>query len=65
MTENFFDKYELYTDEESIYCYPDTIVLKNKFNIKYVFMKAKNMNVFSNIFRIVIFVVIIFYYQDL
>ena len=34
MTENFFDKYELYTDEESIYCYPDTIVLKNKFNIK-------------------------------
>jgi hypothetical protein len=39
--------------------------IKNKFNIKYVFMKAKNMNVFSNIFRIVIFVVIIFYYQDL
>lgn len=32
--ENFFDKYELYTDDESIYCYPNTFVLKNKLNIK-------------------------------
>ena len=31
---NFFDKYELYTDDESIYCYPNTFVLKNKLNIK-------------------------------
>ena len=31
---NFFDKYELYTDDESIYCYPNTFVLKNKLDIK-------------------------------
>ena len=31
---NFFDKYELYTEGESIYCYNGTSVLKNKFGIK-------------------------------
>lgn len=30
---NFFDKYELYTDCQSIYCYPDSSVLKNKLGI--------------------------------
>lgn len=31
---NFFDKYELYTNSQSIYCYPKTTVLINKLNIK-------------------------------
>ncbi|MDE6475070.1 MAG: Fic family protein [Clostridia bacterium] len=30
---NFFDKYELYTNSQSIYCYPDSTVLVNKLNI--------------------------------
>lgn len=29
-----FSKYEVYTTVQSIYCYPDTNVLKNKLNIK-------------------------------
>ncbi|MGI6702047.1 MAG: Fic/DOC family protein [Christensenellales bacterium] len=31
---NFFDKYELYTEGDSIYLYEGTHVLKNKFDIK-------------------------------
>lgn len=31
---NFFDKYELYTEGDSIYFYEGTHVLKNKFDIK-------------------------------
>lgn len=31
---NFFDKYELYTEGDSIYCYPGTYVLKNKLGLK-------------------------------
>ena len=31
---NFFDKYELYTDNDSKYCYPNSFVLINKLNIK-------------------------------
>lgn len=31
---NFFDKYELYTEGDSVYCYPSTTVLKNKLNIR-------------------------------
>ena len=31
---NFFDKYELYTEGDSVYCYKGTCVLKNKFGIK-------------------------------
>jgi hypothetical protein len=31
---NFFDKYELYTEGESIYYYKGTSVLRNKFGIK-------------------------------
>jgi len=31
---NFFDKYELYTEGDSIYCYKGTGVLKNKLGIK-------------------------------
>lgn len=30
----FFDKYELYTEGESVYCYAGTGVLKNKLNIR-------------------------------
>ena len=29
-----FSKYEAYTTVQSIYCYPDTDVLKNKLNIR-------------------------------
>ena len=29
-----FSKYDVYTTIQSIYCYPDTNVLKNKLNIK-------------------------------
>lgn len=29
-----FSKYEVYTTVQSIYCYPETNILKNKFNIK-------------------------------
>ena len=29
-----FSKYEVYTTVQSIYCYPDSDVLKNKLNIK-------------------------------
>jgi len=32
--ENFFDKYELYTEGDSIYYYKGTKVLKNKFGLK-------------------------------
>ena len=28
-----FSKYEVYTTVQSVYCYPDTAVLKNKLNI--------------------------------
>ncbi|MDE6790480.1 MAG: Fic family protein [Clostridia bacterium] len=31
---NFFDKYELYTEGDSIYCYPGTYVLKNKLGLQ-------------------------------
>jgi cell filamentation protein len=31
---NFFDKYELYTEGDSIYCYKGTRVLKNKLGIR-------------------------------
>lgn len=34
LMDNFFDKYELYTDGDSVYCYPETSVLKNKLNIR-------------------------------
>lgn len=29
-----FSKYEVYTTTQSLYCYPDTNILKNKFNIR-------------------------------
>ena len=29
-----FSKYEVYTTVQSIYCYPDTNILKNKLNIR-------------------------------
>lgn len=32
--DNFFDKYELYTEGDSVYCYPGTNVLKNKLDIR-------------------------------
>lgn len=32
--DNFFDKYELYTQGNSVYCYSGTSVLKNKLNIR-------------------------------
>lgn len=31
---NFFDKYELYTEGDSLYCYSGTFVLKNKLNLR-------------------------------
>lgn len=34
MSENFFDKYDLYTEGDSAYCYPDSGVLKNRLNIR-------------------------------
>lgn len=34
MEDNFFDKYDLYVEGESAYCYPDSYVLKNKLGIK-------------------------------
>ena len=29
-----FSKYELYSTAQSLYCYPDTNVLRNRLNIK-------------------------------
>lgn len=38
---NFFDKYDLYTEGDSIYCYPSTTVLKNKLSLRdYETLKA-------------------------
>lgn len=43
MSDNFFDKYDLYTEGDSAYCYPDSCVLINKLGIRDVatFKKAE------------------------